>query len=147
MESEMADLWNLIRREIHRTIRAEISRPSKGVVTGWDPDRHMAKVKLQPYDNETGWLPVNAHHIGNGYGVMVGLNIGDQVEVGYQEGDPNTPCILGRYHSDVDKPPRVESGEVLLKHQSGSTIFMDKNGNVHIKSNGSLYVNGSEATV
>lgn len=146
MEAIMAEFWNYVRLQVHRVIRAEISRNSVGIVTGWDPDKHLAKVKIQPFGNETGWIPVSAHHVGNGYGVMVGLSNGDQVEIGYQEGDPNTPRVIGRYHSDKDKPPRVESGEILIKHKSGSSFFLDKNGDVHIKSQGMLHINGSEAT-
>lgn len=141
----MEDLMNIIRREVHRVV-AQWNKTLVGTVSSYDPDQHAAKVLLQPEGIESGWIPIGTQHIGNGFGVMVGLEIGDQVEIGFQQGDQSAPRIIGRFHSEEEKPPRVEAGEVLLKHKSGSTIFFDKSGNVHIKSNGSLYVNGSGET-
>ena len=63
------------------------------LVTSFDPQRYLAKVAFQPEGQESGWLPIETGHIGNGYGIAVGLQpgdgktTGDQVVVRYQEGD------------------------------------------------------------
>jgi uncharacterized protein involved in type VI secretion and phage assembly len=73
-----------------------------------------------PEGVETGWLPIASQHIGNGYGLFWGPNIGDPVEFGYQEADVDTPRIMGRLHSDTQSPP-VSAGPascfVWLRHQ------------------------------
>lgn len=145
-EVPMDELLNIIRREVHRTVQALVQRPRNGVVTSWDPKTHSAKVRLEPDGVETGWIPVGNHHAGNGYGTLIGLEVGEQVEIGFQEGDISSPRITGRLHSDEDKPPEVQSGEMLFKHKSGSTVFFDKDGNVHIKSKGNVFINGSGET-
>lgn len=117
----MNDLVNLIAREIDRALTAR-HHDRVGLVTSYDPKSHSAKVTLQPEGFETGWLPIHGHHIGDGWGMVVGLQMNDQVRVSFQEGDLETGAITARIHSDDDKPPQVESGEMLLKHQSGASI-------------------------
>lgn len=129
------DLANLIMLENKRKETGRIKRLS-GLVTSWDSKNHSAKVMLQPEGVETSWLPVLAHHIGNGWGVLVGLTpgdgkiTGDQVEIDFPDGDINQPRVTLRVHSDTDRPPPVESGEILIKHQKGGSLFADKNGNI-----------------
>jgi len=105
------------------------------IVSSWDSKNHLAKVTLQPEGQETGWLPVETSHIGQNYGILIGLqpgqagvdakgqggqsgpeqnNQGDQVIVRWQEGDVESGKVAGRVHSDQDKPPEVKSGEMLL---------------------------------
>lgn len=125
----MNDLLNLIQREIDRALTAR-HHERVGLVTSYDPTAHAAKVLLQPEGFETGWLPIHGHHVGNGWGMVVGLQIHDQVRVSFQEGDLETGAITARIHSDDDKPPHVESGEILIKHQSGALVKLDKDGNL-----------------
>lgn len=134
-------LLNMVRREVHRVLQVLIQRPRVGTVSSYDPDAHAVKVMLQPENKESGWIPLATQHIGNGYGLAWGPEVGDQVEIGFQEGDISTPRVVGRLHSDEDKPPRVEAGEMLLKRKDGSQIIMNKNGNVHIHTKGTLFIN------
>lgn len=91
-----------------------------GLVTSYDKDKHLAKVTFQPEGQESGWLPIETGHIGDGYGIAVGLQpgdgktTGDQVIVRYQEGDFEGGKIVQRVHSDDQKPPKVESGELVI---------------------------------
>lgn len=90
------------------------------IVTSYDPDKYLAKVTLMPEGQETGWLPIETGHIGSNYGFAVGLqpgngkDSGDQVIVRLQEGDLESGKIVQRVHSDNDKPPKVESGEMVM---------------------------------
>ena len=135
-------LINLMHREIQRSHSLH-SKSVVAIVTGWNPDNHTAKVQLKPGTSdlpngaETGWLPVAVDGMGDGHGDALALRIGDQVEVSFQEGDPDTPRITGRFHSDVQKPPRLEEGEMVRRHQSGAELRQDKNGNIWIKQGGS----------
>jgi phage baseplate assembly protein gpV len=122
-----ADFLNIIRREVERVMAGRHSK-RYGLVTSYDPVNHLAKVTLQPEGQETGWLTIKTKHIGNGWGIVVGLTpgdgktTGDQVELQPQEGDTETLAIVGVVHSEQDKPPAAQSGEIILQHQSGSKI-------------------------
>jgi phage baseplate assembly protein V len=136
---EIDKLLNLVRREAHRVVN-QWSRPRVGLVSAYDPDRHAVRVRLQPEDVESGWIPVTEQHVGNGFGIVMGPNIGDQFEVQFQGSDGETGRILGRLYSNEDRPPRVEAGEVMIRHQSGTRIFLDKNGVITIESNQDFHI-------
>lgn len=91
-----------------------------GIVTSYDPDKYLAKVTFMPEGQESGWLPIETGHIGDSYGVAVGLQpgdgkkSGDQVIIRYQEGDLESGKIVQRVHSDDEKPPVVKSGEIVI---------------------------------
>jgi phage baseplate assembly protein gpV len=91
-----------------------------GLVTSYDPVNYLAKVTFQPEGQESGWLPIETGHIGNGYGMAVGLqpgdgkSTGDQVVVRYQEGDVESGKIVQRVHSNSDTPPTTQSGEMVI---------------------------------
>ena len=104
-----------------------------GIVTSYDPKNYLAKVTFQPEGQESGWLPIETGHIGEGYGIVIGLqqggvnaqgqggqagsqqnNQGDQVVVRYQEGDFESGKIVQRVHSDQDTPPQAQSGEIII---------------------------------
>jgi len=122
-----------------------------GLVTSWDATKHLAKATIQPEGQETGWLPVQTLHMGNGWGVMVGLttgdgkSTGDQVEISYQEGDFEAGSITNRVHSDKDAPPTVQSGEILAQHSTGSKLFLAQDGSATLtdKSGASFKFDGS----
>jgi uncharacterized protein involved in type VI secretion and phage assembly len=113
------DLENLILSTVERVLAGRRSE-RHGLVTSYDPDKHLAKVTFMPEGQESGWLPIETGHIGNGFGIAVGLTpgdgkkTGDQVIVRYQEGDFESGKIVQRVHSDQDKPPKVQSGEAVL---------------------------------
>jgi phage baseplate assembly protein gpV len=131
----MSDMVDLIYRCIEDWSAGRKSE-RYGLVTSYDPQNHRAKVAFQPEGNESGWMPIHAQHMGNGWGIVGGLTpgdgkaTGDLVKISYQEGDYENGSITSRMHSDVDKPPVVESGELKLQHASGATITFDKTGNL-----------------
>lgn len=149
----MTDMENLIFKCIERFMAGRKTK-RYGVVTSWDAKNHRAKVNFMPEGNESGWIPVQAMHSGNGFGLMTGLtpgdgkSTGDLVEIHYQEGDYEVGQIAGRVHNDQDKPPQVESGEMLLQHQSGAYIKFDKNGVLTVHgSGGSSTVHAADGSI
>lgn len=149
----MSNLENVILKTIERFMAGRKSK-RYGLVTSWDATNHRAKVTFMPEGNESGWLPVQAMASGNGWGMVCGLTAGDGkttgdlVEIHYQEGDYENGQIAGRVHNDVDKPPPVQSGEMLIQHQSGASIKFDKNGVLTIKgSGGSSTVHAADGSV
>jgi phage baseplate assembly protein gpV len=132
------DLENLILRTVERWYASRYSE-RHGLVTSYDPDKYLAKVVFMPEGQESGWLPIETGHIGNGFGIAIGLTpgdgkeTGDQVVVRYQEGDVESGKIVQRVHSDKEKPPRVESGEMVQWHEKGGKIFFKKDGSILIE--------------
>ncbi len=140
------ELHNIVRLMVQRAMAQWSPQSRIGVVSSYDKKTHSVKVMLQPENKESNWIPISSMHVGNGFGMVIGPKIGDQLEIGFHQNDPSAARVIGRFHSEKDKAPEVESGEMLLKHESGSTIFFDKNGNIHIKSQGQLHINGSGET-
>lgn len=58
--------------------RAMISHNNErhGLVTSYDDKKHLAKVTFMPEGEESGWLPIEEGHMGNGWGILVGLTPG-----------------------------------------------------------------------
>lgn len=138
-----------------------------GYVTSYDEKKHLAKVTYQPSGEESGWLPIEESHIGNGWGILAGLTPGsgqgsgqggagsggggggsgggggggggggqsqyqgDQVIVRFQGGQLNSGKITKRVHSQVDKPPKVKSGEILHMHALGARWHFKDDGSTH----------------
>ena len=98
----------------------------KGTVTAYDPKTYSVKMQVQPGGQITGWIALQAHHIGNGFGVLMGPNIGDQMSAGFHGGDLESGNVEGRHFDDKHKPPEVQSGEILLKHESGNYLLYKK---------------------
>lgn len=113
------DLERMIQHAIERLMAGRYTE-RHGLVTSYDPDKYLAKVTFQPEGQESGWLPIETGHVGNGFGIAIGLTggdgkkTGDQVIVRYQEGDIESGKIVQRVHSDQDKPPKVQSGEMVF---------------------------------
>ena len=130
----MEDLLNLMRRESARQGDASMARTRVGLVDGYNPELHAVRVRLQPEDLLTGWMPLAVAMAGTGWGVMSPPSPGDQILVHFQEGDGNVPIACGVIFSDARRPPSVPSGEIWLVHGSGSRV--------RLLSDGSIDVNG-----
>ncbi|KUZ66888.1 hypothetical protein WI36_24295 [Burkholderia ubonensis] len=107
------------------------AEPRTGIVSSYDPNRHAVKVKIQPEDIElVGWIPVSAPGVGNGFGVLVGPNIGDMVQVTFNESNERAPRVTARFFSNSNPPVIVQSGETWIVHKSGSTVKLTNDGKV-----------------
>lgn len=152
---------NYIMREVER-FHASRYTERHGLVTSYDPKKHLAKVAFQPEGTQSGWLPIETLHMGDGWGHLIGLtpgqdqsqqggggsggnssssngssgngqqDQGDQVIVRYQEGDFESGKIVKVVHSDKDVPPVVQAGEMLSQHKYGARIFWDQYGEIWI---------------
>lgn len=69
---------------------------------------------------------------GNGRGIAFLPEIGDEVIVGFEEGDPEHPYIIGSVWNGADVSPGAAPKRIVTK--SGNAIVMDDNGIVEIHS-------------
>jgi len=120
-------LANMIRREAAQPANARA--PIRvAEVTSYDPDTHSVKAKILPDGTETGWFPLGVIHVGKGHGIAAGATEGDQLVVGFLEGDHSAPVVLSRLGSDDQPPPKVKSGEIAIWHKSGTRDFFSADG-------------------
>lgn len=124
------------------------SLPRQATISSYDPSTHAVKVLLQPENIESNWMPLGAIGVGNGWGIVSGPQIGDQVHVSFAEGDFHSGIIVGRVFSTAATAPAVPSGEFWLVHSSGSLLKFLNNGDVQLTTSRDLLVNaGRDVTV
>lgn len=142
----MDQLWNMIKAGaggldgLAGTLRF-------GLVSSFDPATYSAKVMIQPENVLSGWLPVMACWVGNGWGLAAPLPPGTQVVILAQEGDAEQGVIAGAVWSAVDKPLAAPAGELWLQHQSGSFVKLLNDGTIQLSAptvhvQGNLVVSG-----
>jgi uncharacterized protein involved in type VI secretion and phage assembly len=104
-----------------------------GQVTAYDPNKYAVKVKMWPDTQESlGWIPLASTYIGNGWGLVAGPSIGDQVMIAFDREDQDAGVVVGRFFTDVEQPPAAPSGEFWLVHKAGSAIKFHNDGTVEI---------------
>jgi Type VI secretion system/phage-baseplate injector OB domain/GpV Apex motif len=109
---------------------AELTTSRLGEVTSYDPANYVARVTLQPDGIKTGWLPIAALWIGNGWGCYAPPSIGNMCSVEFISGDLNAGFVEARFWNNTDRPLSVPSGEFWLVHQTGSCIKFHNDGSV-----------------
>ena len=127
-------LIELIRREA--TIIAAMRQWTGTVVaTSYDPTKHAIKGVLVPHEVETGWIPIGVGAIGSGSGDLMGPKVGsadaldgDQFNVQFDAGDPNTLIATHRIFSDTDVPPQVQAGEMMRRHALSQQLYFNAAG-------------------
>lgn len=117
----------------------------EGMVTSYDPDNYCVKVMLMPDMIETGWLRISTPWSGNGFGMFAPPMQDDVVEVHFQEGDLQVGFVTLRAFNDVDRPLRVDAGEMWLVHKSGSFYKLTNEGKVLI--NGQVEIDATAPTI
>lgn len=132
--SALGDLLNAQRQ--YQDSGATYSR--SGTISGYDPGSHCVKVTIQPDGYDTGWIQLSALGVGNGWGVMTGPQIGDEVSVTFDGGDPQLGKVTGRYFNDDRPPPPVPAGETWIVHQSGARLRFNNDGTVTLHSDVAL---------
>lgn len=93
---------------------------------------YTAKVMLEPTGIETEWLPIGSFYAGNNFGFLALPEQGTEVIVVFEMGDIKCGKIICYNFNDVDKPPVIDIGEVVMLHKSGSFFKFHANGNVEI---------------
>jgi uncharacterized protein involved in type VI secretion and phage assembly len=83
---------------------------SARVVDHNDPKK-MGRLKVKflwQEDGSTHWARMTAPHTGQGRGFMWMPEVGDEVAVSFEDGDPERPIIIGCLWNGVDTAPRDE---------------------------------------
>lgn len=112
------------------------------LVTNVKDPEDMSRVKVMfPWldDNqESDWAPVAQLFAGNGYGAMFLPEVGDEVLVAFDHGDPRHPFVIGSLYNGEDKPDKKTSelvgsdGKIntrrLVTRSNHGLVFFDESG-------------------
>jgi phage baseplate assembly protein gpV len=111
-----------MRREAQRTQSGRATM-RMGIVSSYNPQTYQAKVRLQPENAMTDWLPVSTIWIGNNWGLFCPVSPNDQVMVEFEQDDINSGVITKRlFDVNTNQPLSVESGEFWIIHKGGSYV-------------------------
>lgn len=125
----MDSFLNLIKAHASRLDQGW-AQPRLAVVTSVDTTAATVRVQIQPEGVLSGWLPVAASWVGNGWGLACPPSPGDQVVVIWQEGDAEHGIVVGRLWSNTTPAPAAASGELWLVHKAGSFIKLLNDGSI-----------------
>ena len=97
----------------YRSAVAPAARTWAGVVPARVMDHNdpkkMGRIKVQFFwqdDGETHWARASSPHAGPDRGFMFMPEVGDEVAVAFEDGDPERPIILGSLWNGVQQAPR-----------------------------------------
>ncbi len=107
---------------------ARARRVINGIVTGEcvdieDPDRlGRVRVRLhfQDADAALPWVRMVAPYAGNGRGIQFFPEVGDEVVIAFEQGDPARPYVIGAVWNGKDEPPDLEYKQIVTR--AGNTV-------------------------
>lgn len=102
-----------------------------GIVNG--AQGGMLKVRIQPEDVQTDWLPIMSAAVGGGWGLIHMPPNGTPVLLVPDTHDNQSYVVAGSTWSAQNQAPGAAQGEVWLVHSSGSQIQMTNDGHIMIK--------------
>jgi type VI secretion system secreted protein VgrG len=79
-------------------------------VTAHNDPKKMGRIQVQFFwqeDSSTHWARATSPHAGPDRGFMFMPEVGDEVAVAFEEGDPERPVILGSLWNGVQQAPRA----------------------------------------
>lgn len=142
----MNELRNAMLGAAHKA-QEDTEQTRMGTVTAYNPETYCVKARVQPSGVETGWIPIKTHWVGNDWGMQAGPTVGDLVSISHQEGDVNAAVVLGGIYNNSDRPMAVPSGELWIKHKSGSFLKFLNNGDVSVHTARDLIVDAARDVV
>ncbi|HUB16017.1 MAG TPA: type VI secretion system tip protein TssI/VgrG [Acetobacteraceae bacterium] len=78
------------------------------------------------------WIRVSQHSAGSHWGSLAIPHVGDEVVIGFLEGDPDRPMVIGRVHNGTNMPPlnlpRDRHKTVIRDHGDNRLIMHGKPG-------------------
>ncbi len=123
-----------------KAVRPPLSNLQMGVVTdNLDPEK-LGRVKVKfPWNetDDTPWIRVMTTHAGKDRGWFCLPEIADEVLVGYEQGSPDLPVVLGSLFNKEDAPNAAvdddaNSIKAFITRSGNKIVFSDKDGKEEI---------------
>ncbi|MBK8056893.1 MAG: hypothetical protein IPK33_03125 [Gemmatimonadetes bacterium] len=108
-----------------RPIRRQMPGPVTAEVVAIDDPKRQGRVQVrfrwQELDQQTRWLRVATLYSGNGRGIHFTPEVGDEVLVDFEQGDPERGYVIGALWNGKDLAPQ-QAGMKRIITRSGNTI-------------------------
>ena len=110
-----------------------------GIVTGECTDIHdpenrgriRVRLHFQHHDDPLLWMRMVVPYAGHERGIQFMPEVGDEVAVAFEEGDPARPYVLGALWNGMDRPPDLAWKQIVTK--GGNTVrISDENETIQI---------------
>lgn len=106
-----------------------------GIVTNNKDEEKLGRIKVKfPWrgdEEETFWVRIATMMAGNNRGSVFYPEVGDEVLIAFDRGDPDVPFMIGALWNGKDKPPEVnENGKNnirKIRSRSGHEFIFDDN--------------------
>jgi uncharacterized protein involved in type VI secretion and phage assembly len=105
-----------------------------GLVISLEDEANLGRIKLSypnlPGNVESDWARLSSPMAGKGRGAFFRPEVGDEVLVAFEHGDPRRPYILGSLWSEEDKPPPDDGDKKannwrFIRSRCGHIILLD----------------------
>lgn len=142
------------------------------VVDNKDPEK-MGRIRVRfhwmPDTDRTPWVRMATMHAGKGRGSYFLPEVGDEVMVGFEGGDPNHPFVIGTLYNGIDKAETFynqdndvkaiqtrsgnkiimndKEGSIFVEDKDGNSLKMDGEGNIKVLANKSIELTCGEAKI
>jgi type VI secretion system secreted protein VgrG len=108
-----------------------VSHVQSAIVTDNNDPEGIGRVKVKlawSSDQDTAWARIAFPDAGKDRGWYSIPEVGDEVLVCFEAGDPRSPIVLGSLYNGIDKPP-LAAGSHLDNDAVATKLFKTKNGN------------------
>lgn len=133
-------LANSIRQQARASI-SDLSLPGVYLISSYDGAGNVkVNVTFDPDvpPQESNWMPLGCIGVGNGWGMMVGPQVGDQVMCVFEQGDFQSGVVVARIYSAQQQAMPVPSGEIWMVHKTTTSIKFLTNGDLDIVGSANL---------
>lgn len=111
---------------------AQFTPTKYGQISAYNPNDYTVKVLIMPTLEETGFIPLSAPWVGNGFGAVFGPAIGDSVRLDFMDGNVEAAVVGSRFFNNGARPPVVQSGQAAIVDSKGSYVKLNNDGTVTI---------------
>ncbi len=148
MDRLVETLRAIARNEVERVMRLQV-HARLGNVVEYDPKRHAANVKIQPEGVISNWIPVASEFIGNNFGMVAPLGVGEQVKMVFPEYGTNQAVIVRRLFDQRNQVPKGAqqgvAGEFYFYDGFGSSYVFDKTGGFTLIGKNTIVTNAAKS--
>lgn len=123
---------NQMRAEALRAMGTASGPPRIGIVDGADPTTHTVRVRFQPENTPSNWIPVAALSVGAGWGLHALPAVGAQVVVDFIEGGGEAGVVRGGLYSQQQPPPATPVGAIWLTNEAGTKLKLNADGSADL---------------
>lgn len=144
---------NLMRLQASMVNNAN-AQTALGTIIAYDPVNYFVNVELYPANPTssnpqpltTNWIPLFSPWVGNQFGIFFAPNIGDVVEVHFQEGSFQN-AYAGMRCFQIGQNLQVPTTECWIVHQTGSYIKLLTDGTIEVFASGTAPITVTSAGV